>query len=432
MIGLALGLVLYNLLAAVLVLMASPFLAAACLLGDEKWRQRCGAAPRADGPAAWLHAASVGEVMMIRPLLSEIQSLRPGLGIALSTMTGTGRETAGRLLGRAGPAFFFPLDFPWFQLMALRRLDPVMVVVCETELWPNLFWLCLVRKIPLFLVNARLSERSLPWYRALGFLFGPLLARVALIACQSQSDAERYRTLAGPAARIMVAGNLKYDSMAKPPNGEEKAGTRHRLGIASDDLVLVAGSTREGEEEFLLEAWQGAVQMSNVKCQNAKFILAPRHPDRFGKVAGILKDRGLEFARRSLQEELSSSRRVMLWDTLGELATAYQAGDLAFVGGSLVPVGGHNPLEPAAVGLPVIFGPHMFNAAESASCLLEAGGAAQVGSAGELRKVLEELATDQERRNKMGKLALGAVQSRRGAARRTAEEISGLLVGDGP
>ncbi len=427
MIGLALGLALYNLLGGAVFLLACPFLAAACLLGDEKWRQRCGASPRSVGPVAWLHAASVGEVMMIRPLLSEVSSLKPGLGLALSTMTGTGRQTAARLLGGAGSAFFFPLDFPWSQLRAINRLKPMMVVVCETELWPNLFWLCQIKKIPLFLVNARLSPRSFSWYRALKFLFGPLLARASLIACQSQADAGRFAALAGPGARIMVAGNLKYDSMATPPTNEERAGIRSKLGIATGDLVLVAGSTREGEEEILLKAWQEAVPNSKSQIPNHKLIIAPRHPERFGKVAALLDRRKINFARRSRSELMSDGCRAMLWDTLGELAVAYQAGDLALVGGSLVPVGGHNPLEPAALGLPVIFGPHMFNAAESAASLLEAGGAVQIGSAGELSQVLVELGTDREKRIKMGALALAAVQLRRGAARRTAEAMSRLL-----
>jgi len=164
-------------------------------------------------------------------------------------MTGTGREAARLVLGESGRAFFFPLDLWWAQLRALGRIKPGMVLVCETELWPNLMWLCGLKGIPLFLVNARLSERSLPWYRALRFLFGPLLARAALIACQSQADADRFRSLAGVNANIMVAGNLKHDVMAGPPAKEGKSVLREALGIASDDLVLVAGSTREGEEE---------------------------------------------------------------------------------------------------------------------------------------------------------------------------------------
>lgn len=426
--GLLLGLVLYNLLSTVAALLASPLLAAACLFGGSKWRERCGEVPRLGGPAVWVHAASVGEVMMIRPLLAEIKSRWPGHALALSAMTGTGREAARSVLGESGRAFFFPLDLWWVQLRALGRVKPLMVLVCETELWPNLMWLCGLKGIPLFLVNARLSERSLPWYRALRFLFGPLLARSALIACQSQADADRFRTLAGSAANIMVAGNLKHDGVAVPPSPEKKAELREALGIAPGDLVLVAGSTREGEEEILLVAWQGAAQNSKFEIRNSKLILAPRHPDRFVKVAGILKENGLEFARRSLKDKLSEARRVMLWDTLGELTTAYGAGDMAFVGGSLAPVGGHNPLEPAGLGLPVIFGPHMFNAVESARCLLEGGGAVQVNSADELRTVLQGWMEDHGSRRQAGNRARQAVESRRGAARLTAEEMARLAV----
>lgn len=425
MTGLYLGLVLYNLLAALAGLLASPFLAAACLLGG-KWRERCGMVPRTHGRPVWVHAASVGEVMMIRPLLAEIHRVWPDREFALSTMTGTGREAALSALGEGGQAFFFPLDFPWSQLRALGRLRPEMVVVCETELWPNLMWLCWLQGIPIFLVNARLSGRSLPYYRALRFLFGPLLAKASLIACQSQADSERYRMLAGKDANIMVAGNIKHDSVS-PPSAGERANIRSGLGLTSDDLVLVAGSTHEGEEGMILEAWQLADKNSKIGAPNEKLILAPRHPDRFERVAAMLKERGLDFGRRSRGEGFSASRPAMLWDTMGELMIAYGAGDMAFVGGSLVPVGGHNPLEPAAAGLPVAFGPHMFNAAESARVLTDAGGAVQAGSAGELRRVLRGWVEDGESRLAAGSKAKGASLAYKGAARRTVGEITRLL-----
>jgi 3-deoxy-D-manno-octulosonic-acid transferase len=429
-IGFYLGLSLYNLLAAAAAVLAMPFVALACLWGCVKWRERCGLAPRPERPSLWVHAASVGEVMMIRPLLAELQSRRPGHALALSTMTGTGREAARSILGERGRAFFFPLDLIWTQLWALSRLRPEMVVVCETELWPNLMWLCRLKGIPFLLVNARISERSLSYYRALRFLFGPLLAKAALIACQSQAEADRFASIAGPKANITVAGNLKYDGISRPPSAGQRAESRTVLGIGSDDVVLVAGSTRENEEEMVLGAWQGATENSKLEIRNSKLILAPRHPDRFQKVALLLGNRGIEFARRSLKGRISDSCRVMLWDTLGELTTAYQAGDIAFVGGSLVPVGGHNPLEPASMGLPVVFGTHMFNARESAEALLEAGGAMQAGSESELQEVLAKLMDDSEKRVRAGQRAREAVEARRGAARRTAEQIIQLLHND--
>jgi len=426
--GLYLGLALYGLLAAAAVLLASPFLAAACLLGGPKWRERCGRAPRTGGPAVWVHAASVGEVIMVRPLLDEIGRRWPGRDVAISTMTGTGRDTARMALGEEGRAFFFPVDFFPFQLRALSRLSPEMVVVCETELWPGLMWLCWLRGIPFFLVNARLSARSLPWYRALRFLFGPLLERTALIACQTEDDAARFASLAGRRAPVMVAGNMKYDGMARPPSKDGRKGLRGSLGLGPGAAVLVAGSTRDGEEELVLEAWKGALSGMGAEGRGARLILAPRHPDRFEKVAGLLEAQGLEFSRRSRDGSFLKGRQILLWDTLGELAAAYSAGDLAFVGGSLVPVGGHNPLEPASVGLPVIFGQHMFNAAESARCLLDGGGAVQVGSAEELGGVLRDLMGRPERMAELGGRALAAVESRRGAARRTAEAMARCLV----
>ena len=427
MIGLYAGLLLYNLLSTAVLLAVWPYLAWHCLRGLAKWRQRCGAVPRPAGPAFWVHAASVGEVAMIATLLPELRRRWPDHKICLSTMTGTGQGRARQTLSPGDETFFLPLDFLWTQFRALGRIRPKLVVLSETELWPNLIALCRLRGIPVALVNARLSDRSLPYYRLARFLFGPLLDGFALIACQSHADAERYRRLTTRPDNVQVMGNLKYDGIARPASAGERSRLRSQLGIAAGDVVLVAGSSREGEEEILLEAWRGAVQNSKFEIRNSKLILAPRHPERFSNVEGILRVYSHPFSKRSHDGRFEPGKRVLLWDTLGELATAYAAGDMAFVGGSLVPVGGHNPLEPAALGLPVVFGPHMFNAADSAECLLSGGGAVQVGSADGLQAVLAEWLGRPQARAAIGEKARAAVDARRGVAGRTVEELERAL-----
>lgn len=419
MIGLYVGLLVYNLLTTAALALGWPYLAFRYLAGSRKWRERCGDVPRDQGPTLWIHAASMGEVSMIRPLLGRLKALFAGHALFLSTMTATGQERAREAVADSGGSFFFPLDFIPLQLRALSRLRPRLVILCETELWPNLIWLCRLRGIPIFLVNARLSKKSFPYYRAGGFLFRPLIRNLSIIACQTQIDLTRYARLAGGETNLTLAGNMKYDAIAAPPAPRERAAARQALGLDRDESVVVAGSTREGEEEMVLLAWQRARTKSKVK---SKLIIAPRHPDRFAKVAKLLEAEW-SFARRSAGEGFSDAKSVLLWDTTGELMSAYAVGDIAFVGGSLVPVGGHNPLEPAALGLPVVFGPYMDNAAESARILLEAGGAVQVGSAEKLAEVLEAWIVDVRQRRRVGISAQRAVTSRRGAAERTAEMI---------
>ena len=360
---------------------------------------------------------------MIRPLVDQIAARLPDHIIHLSTMTETGQRKAGQTVGRRGGSFFFPLDFILIQSLAVSRLRPKSVILCETELWPNFLWLCQLLGLPVFLVNARLSTKSFPYYRALGFLFRPLIRNFSLIACQTEGDLERFRRIVGGRENMVVAGNMKYDAMAEAPSPGQWSSTRPALGLGPDQTVMVAGSTREGEEEMVLRAWQEAVSKARSPYKN-RLIIAPRHPERFQRVAGNLKERGLDFARRSAGEGFTDERRIMLWDTVGELTTAYAVGDIAFVGGSLVPVGGHNPLEPAAMGLPVAFGPYMENAAESAEVLIKAGGAVQVGSAEELAEVLGAWMADGEKRRRIGISARRAVESMRGAARRTAEMVA--------
>lgn len=420
--GLLVGLVLYNLILAAAFLVGWPFLLAACLLpGGEKWRHRCGLVPRLSGRPLWIHAASMGEAALIPPLAEALGRSLPSIPLALSTMTQTGRQRAARMV-RPGASFFLPLDFPISVLLALSRVRPSALVLMETELWPNLIWLAAARGTPVLIANARLSQKSLPWYRAFSFLFRPLLNRTAAIACQSDDDCRRYQSLGIVPGKAVKSGNIKYDSIRGPAGPEERLARRQKFGLGPDDLVLVAGSTRPGEEEVVLEAWG---KLSS----RVRLIIAPRHPDRFDQVEKMLSQRGLAYVRRSRWPETPSGWSVLLLDTMGELVEAYAVGDIALVGGSFIPVGGHNPLEPAALGLPVVFGPHMFNARESARSLVEAGGAVQAEGPAQLAEIMMLWTNDPAQRLSCGERARQAVEVQRGASQMIAGMIKNLVPG---
>ncbi|MDO9027005.1 MAG: 3-deoxy-D-manno-octulosonic acid transferase [bacterium] len=421
----------YHLITFMALLLGWPYLLGMLALGHRiKWRQRLGWLPPQEGRPVWIHGASVGEMGVIAPFLEQLKIQMPEKNIVLSTMTATGQKRAGEIFSNnAAGIFFLPLDFWFAQKLALKRVRPGALVLTETEIWPNLIRQCQKQNIPVFLVNARLSARSFKHYRTWSFLFGPLLNTLQLIACQSSEDAERYLALGVRKDIVTVTGNLKYDGIKGPVSQLEKQELRKDFGLSPEDLVFAAGSTREGEELIILNAWQESLKNGKLEIGNWKLIIAPRHPGRFSEVEKLLISQNLNYGKRSDQKKGGTSNNfdILLLDTIGELVSAYAASDLAFVGGSLVPVGGHNPLEPAALGLPVIFGPHMFNARESAEGLLACGGAVQVKDAGELKDVLAELLGSQEKRLLTGSKARSLVDSKRGVSKATAEMVAGRI-----
>lgn len=432
-----LGMGLYHLATFMALLLGWPYLLLMLVFGHRiKWRQRLGGLPKSEGRPVWIHGASVGEMGVIAPFFAQLRSLLPEKSIVLSTMTATGQKRAGEIFSnQAAGIFFLPLDFWFSQKLALKRARPGALILTETELWPNLIRQCQKQKIPVFLVNARLSARSFRYYHPLRFLFGPLLNSLQLIACQCREDAERYLALGVREDIVTVTGNLKYDGIKGPVSAQEKLQLRKDFWLGPGDLVLTAGSTREGEETVILEAWQEIQKQKSegnpstplrAGMQNAKLIIAPRHPGRFKEAEDLLVSRNLNYIKRSDQKNGKTSNNfdILLLDTIGELVNAYAASDIAFVGGSLVPVGGHNPLEPAALGLPVIFGPHMFNAKESAEGLLACGGAVRVKDAGELKKALSDLLVTEQKRLLTGFKARGLVDSKRGVSKHTAELVA--------
>jgi 3-deoxy-D-manno-octulosonic-acid transferase len=367
--------------------------------------------PSRAGPLIWLHAVSVGEVQAATPLLRALQQRYPTHLILVTTATPTGAQRVQVLAAAPGARLrhsYFPYDLPSAVRRFLDRTQPVLAIVLETEVWPNLFRECARRQIPVVIASARLSEKSV---RRLGWaasLFADVLAQNVIIAAQTASDAQRFQQLGADPARLRVTGNLKFDLHIAPELREQ--GARLKQAQFAQRPVWVAGSTHEGEEDLVLAAHQQLCREQ----PDALLILAPRHPNRFEPVHQRLAARGIEHARRTIDANVPVHTSVLLLDTLGELLVFYAAADVAFVGGSLVPVGGHSLLEPAALGLPILTGPHNFNAADVARLFLQSGAALQVNDAEQLYAALAKLVPASTERASMGERALTLVASNRG------------------
>ncbi len=387
-------------------------------------RERFGAVAPWEGPQTpiWLHAVSVGEVMAAVPLARALRARRPEIPLLVSTTTETGRAVAEQRLP-AARFVFFPLDFGWAVRRALGRLRPRLVLLTETELWPNFLAVCAVRGIPVAVINGRLSPRSFPRYRLVRWWFGRVLRNVRLFCMQSSQDAERIVALGAPADRVRVTGNLKYDF----PSFDEAvdvAALRRSLGLPAGRRLVVAGSTHRGEEEAMLEAFRTAAKSRPDLC----LLVAPRHPERLEEVERLVARAGLPCVRRSRAEaQPPEEGGAILLDTMGELARLYAAASVVFIGGSLIPHGGQNILEPAAHSRPVIHGPHMANFAEMRDRFRDAGAAIQVEDAAGLLRALEALLDDSQEAERMGKAGRSIVAAHRGATERTAGLVDALL-----
>ena len=408
---------LYGVGLAVFFLAALPaFLFQAMLRGKYRrsLRERLGTVPAWAGttPPLWVHAVSVGEVLAAIALVRQIEARWPALPILMSTVTDTGRGVGmQRLPGK--PFVFFPLDFGWAVNRALDRIRPRAVLLTETELWPAFIRACTRRGIPVVAVNGRISPRSYPRYRRVRFWFGRVLRGVRLYCMQTPEDAARVRDLGAPPDRVHVVGNLKFD-LAGDEDPGEGARVRAMLGLAPGRPVLVAGSTHKGEEPQVLDAFRRV----RASIPDLALVLAPRHPERLDEVAGLLREAGLPWAIRS-RAPVPGETVIILVDTMGELARLYAAGTVVYIGGSLVPIGGHNVLEPAAHGRPVLFGPHMGNFAEMARLFLAQGAGVQVQDAAGLATETLRLLGDPTGASRMGGAGRRIVATHRGAARRT-------------
>jgi len=390
----------------------------------DNFRERFGFGARLAPHGVWLHAVSVGEVQACAPLVSALARRHPGVPLTVTTFTPTGAARARALFGNLAHVRYVPYDLPGAVRRFFRRVQPRLAVIFETELWPNLYRECGRRRIPLVLASARISARSAGRYQRLGTLFRETLARTVLVAAQGAGDAERFRALGADPASTHVTGNIKFD-FELPPDIAAR-GARLRAQYADGRPLWVAGSTRGGiEEQAVLEA------QARVRAQHpgALLVLAPRHPPRFDEVEQALHASGINCVRRSTAAGIvtSAACEVLLLDSLGELLDFYAAADVAFVGGSLVPVGGHNLLEPAALGVPILTGPHNENSEEIARLLVARGAAEVVHDGAELGGRVSALLAEPAERERMGAAGRASVDSNRGALAKLLALIEPLL-----
>ncbi|QFU00036.1 3-deoxy-D-manno-octulosonic acid transferase [Halomonas sp. THAF5a] len=409
------------------------------LVWKRVWREQLPGRPRCERlglvpPAGerervlWLHCASVGEVQAARPLIAALAERWPGYRLVITTMTATGAERVLALSEASGQEgasgevshHFVPLDFPGAARRFVTRLRPALALFFETELWPNLLAACDRAGVPVAVVNGRLSPRAFRGYRRLRPLMRDVLGRVRWLAAKSGEDAARFQALGMPAERSDVVGSLKFDLAIDDATHEVSERLHTRLG---DRPVWVAGSTHPGEDEALLAAH------ARLRAQRpeALLVLVPRHPRRFEEVAALCARAGLAVARRSRGEWPGADTAVYLGDTMGELLALYGAADLAFVGGSLVPIGGHNLLEPAALGVPVLTGPELANFLDVAEALREAEALVEVADADALGDALGRLFDDAAERRRLAEAGRGVVAANRGALARTLAGLEALL-----
>ena len=419
-----------------LLLLASPIILCV-LLAKQRCRrglpQRLGlsaekASPQSGDRTAgviWIHAVSLGEVVAVVPLVRDLRRRYPSARLIVSTVTETGREAVEQRLQGLAEHRYAPLDFPWVVNQVIDRLRPILYIFVETELWPNLLRSLHRRNIPSMLVNGRLSTRSfnrqrLPVVRK---FYREMLNLITCCLMQSQRDAERIVELGAEPARVRCTGNIKFDQPLPQPTSQGTGLSKTLLGLTGEEQLWVAGSTHAGEEEAIVSAYRSL----HAEFPYLLLVLAPRHIERVQQVEDMVRSKGLRVARRSVGEtgHLSGSGpRVLILDTRGELALLYREALIAFVGGTLAPIGGHNLLEPAVWGKPVLFGPHVDHCAEVANLLTQAHGGRMVQDEQDLLGTLRNLLRDPEVLQRMGQAAQQVVADNQGAVQRTADIIA--------
>ncbi len=373
------------------------------------------------GRSIWVHAVSVGEVLAASRLVNELGQRAPELRVVLSTTTRTGQRLAQQRVG-ANRTFYFPLDFAWIVRRYLAALRPALLVLIETEFWPNVLAECGKQGIPVAVVNGRVSDRSFPRYLRLRRLWSRILPGIALVLAQSEEDMRRLRKIGVPEDRVVFGGNLKFDVRAAK---SASVTTLLRAKIVKGTRVLVCGSTVEGEEEILLSAFRELRKA----CPQSILILAPRHPERFDRVAELLRTSGERWVRRSKWVQKPNPLKpgtVVLLDSIGELASVYSLASIAFVGGSLRPSGGHNPLEPAQFGVPIVMGPHYENFRAIVDRLLQ-GEALKLADQETIVPIWTMLLREEETANLLGVRALEIFDSQSGATERALTALLQLL-----
>lgn len=426
--------VLYSLLILIFGALASPYLAYQALRYKKyigSLRQRMGYLPvsfNLDGEdSIWIHAVSVGETMTVRALIADLKRRYPTLRIFLSTTTMAGQQVAKRNVQDVDAVFYFPFDLTFIVRRTLRLVKPRLFVMMETELWPNLLRQCKRMGVETVMVNGRISSRSYPRYKLVRPFFRKVLADVDRFCMQSEESARRVIEIGAEPSHVVVTGSLKFDSLDKPLTSALERGQNRVLRyfrMSSGRPVIVAGSTMRDEEQQMLQAFRRL----KASVSNLLLVLAPRHPERFNEVVQLARDQAFVTVRRSdLPIDAEPRGEVIVLDTIGELAQVYQIATAVFVGGSLVDSGGHNILEPAVHGKPIVFGPSMHNFKEIAEAFLAHDAAVQVSSQRDLEEALLALLTDPVRRARLGAAARALVESNRGAKDKTLAVIAQLL-----
>lgn len=384
----------------------------------RRWGERFGFVERlADAqPVIWVHSVSVGETIAAAPMIRRLQKKYPDATLLVTTMTPTGSAQVKKIFGNRVEHCYAPYDMPDAIARFLRRTHPAILVIMETELWPNLIHACHQRAIPAVLANARLSAKSAAGYAKVGRLSRPMLRELTAIAAQTKADGERFIQLGVSNTALEITGNIKFDLQLDAALREKAALLKKQWQGSSPRPVFLAASTHRGEDEIVLDAYSQVLEQR----PDLLLVLVPRHPERFDEVAALCRERDYCLQRRSEtgpgdSRQLESSVQILLGDTMGELLSFCGASDFTFVGGSLVDVGGHNLIEPAAWGVPVLSGPHLFNFTEVGRLLIEAGGLAISATATELAEQVVALLVDTDLHQQMSSAALAVTEANRGA-----------------
>lgn len=376
----------------------------------QRWRERLGYLTKPiNKHGLWIHAVSVGETLAAVPLIKALRLRYPELAITVTTTTPTGADRVQAALAEHVTHVYMPYDLPAVLQRFLDTIQPRCLMIMETELWPNLFQICAARHLPIMIANARLSAKSAAGYQRIAFLTRPMLKHITVLAAQTAADAERFIALGLDPTHVHITGSVKFD-LEIPAELEQQAKLlRQQWGL--DRLCWIAASTHEGEEELVLAAHTEIRK----KLPTALLILVPRHPERFTRVATLCKRQGYPVILRSDNVPCSADTAVFIGDSMGELLLLYAASDVAFVGGSLIATGGHNPLEPAALGLPVIMGPYVFNFALISEELVASGAMRQINDSAQLASQISILLQDTQQRHAMGNYGQQFVAQNRGA-----------------
>lgn len=376
----------------------------------ERWLERFGIfKTRPEPNGLWIHAVSVGETVAAASIIKKIREKMPHIPITITTTSVTGSDRVKALLGNSVFHVYYPYDLPYFIRSFLKRVRPKLYIIMETELWPNCLFVCKEQNIPVMIANACLSERSMRGYRRILSMTGAMLSSVTSVAAQTEMDGQRFIELGLDPKKLTITGNVKFD-MVIPEDLYSKA-IHLKNFLGNNRLILIAASTHPNEEEQILAAFAKIRETSS----EALLLLVPRHPERFKSVADLVSAKGFTMVLRSEGSQPNENTAVYLGDTMGELLLLYGASDVAFVGGSLVPIGGHNILEAAALSLPMVVGPYIDNITETCDLLLATGALKKVANSQELAKVVIDWFNDPNTRKNVGSAAKRIVEENRGA-----------------